>query len=372
MSGTVPSWLEWLLGIDASGAGEGTLWTVSSSLAWAPWAILLAVALAVGWVVYFYVREASEAGWLYRAMLAAIRLSAIFIVVFVMLSELILLFQRSELPYVVVLVDVSASMDISDRFDDEELRQELDRRVRAAGMVRVTRMNLAKTLLTEEDGQLLGEIEKRYKLKVYFVASATRAQSGGRNELIESINEVEPTGKSSRLGLGIRTVLGDLRGTPPAAIILLTDGINTDGETIGEAAAYARRKNVPLLMVGLGSDQPQRNLQLSDLLVDDVVFVNDAVYFEATLRGTGFENRRVEVVLKDKKSGDLLAETTVRVDAEGRPQKVRIAYRPTQIGEFDYEMEVRRMPAEIKYDDNAKSKSVNVRKEQIRVLLVQS
>jgi hypothetical protein len=361
-----------MLGIDASGDGEGTLWTVSSSLVWAPWAILLVVAFAIGWVVFFYVRETSDAGWLYRTLLGALRLGAIFIVAFVMLSELIVLFQRSELPYAVIIVDVSASMDIPDRFDDEALRQELDRRVRAAGLDRVTRINLAKTLLIEEDGQLLAEIEKRYKLKVYFVSSSARAASGGRDELLKSIQEIDPTGESSRLGLGIRTVLSDLRGTLPAAIILLSDGINTDGETLSEAAAYARRKNVPLLMVGLGSDQPQRNLQLSDLLVDEVVFVNDAVYFEATLRGIGFENRRVDVVLKDKETGEVVAETKVSVDAEGRPQKVRIAFRPTQVGEFDFEMEVRHMPAEITYDDNAKSKSVSVRKEQIKVLLVQS
>ncbi|MCH8921620.1 MAG: VWA domain-containing protein [Planctomycetes bacterium] len=348
------------------------MWTIDGSLAWELWVIVLAVAFAVGWVVYFYVREATEAGWLYRTMLATIRLTAIFIVAFVMLAELIVLLQRSELPYAVIMVDVSASMNTPDRFDDEELRQELERRVRAAGMDRVTRLNLAKTLLIEEDGELLAEIEKRYKLKVYFVASATRAVSGGRDDLLRSISEAEPSGESSRLGLGIRTVLGDLRGTPPAAIILLTDGINTDGETISEAAAYARRKNVPLLTVGLGSDRPQRNLKLSDLLVDDVVFVNDPVIFEATLRGTGFENSPVEVLLKDKKSGDVLAQTTVTVDAEGRPQTVRLPYRPTQVGEFEYEMEVRRMPGEIDENDNSRSKSVSVRKEQIRVLLVQS
>ena len=372
MSGTVPSWLEWLLGIDPSGSGEGTLWTVRGSLAWELWAILLMVAFAVGWVVYFYVREVSEAGWRYRAMLVTIRLGAIFLVAFVMLSELIVFLQRSELPYAVILVDVSASMDLADRFDDEALREELDRRVRAAGMDRVTRMNLAKTLLIENDGQLLEEIEKRYKLRIYFVASATRVQSGERSELVESIRAVEPTGQNSRLGQGIRTVLGDLRGTPPAAIILLSDGINTDGETISKAAAYARRKNVPLLTVGLGSDQPPRNLRLSDLLVDEMVFVNDAVYFEATLRGAGFEGREVEIVLKDKKSGDVLARTTVRVDAKGQPQKVRIVYRPTQTGQFEYEMEVRPMAAEINDRDNARSKIVTVRKEQIRVLLVQN
>ena len=77
----------------------------------------------------------------------------------------------------------------------------------------------------------------------------------------------------------MRAVLDDLRGTTPAAIVLMTDGINTDGPSLSDAAQYARRRGVPLFPIGLGSDQPVRDLKLSDLLVDDVVFVDDVVEF---------------------------------------------------------------------------------------------
>ena len=133
-----------------------------------------------------------------------------------------------------------------------------------------------------------------------------------------------------------RTVLDDLRGTPPSAIVLMSDGINTDGETLVDAAAYARRKNVPLFALALGSEDPIRNLKLHDLLVDEVVFVDDVVHFEFKLTGSGFEGKTVNVALKKKGDSAELANVQVRVGADNQPQDVRLPYRPTEVGEFEY------------------------------------
>ena len=120
--------------------------------------------------------------------------------------------------------------------------------------------------------------------------------------MIDELRQAEPVGETTRLGHGLRSVLNDLRGAPPAAMILLTDGVTTEGETLAEAASYARRKGVPVFTIGLGSEAPAKDLELADLLVDEVVFVDDIINFEFTLAGTGFDNRAVKVVLKEKSS----------------------------------------------------------------------
>ncbi len=181
---------------------------------------------------------------------------------------------------------------------------------------------------------------------------------------------LEASGETSRLGAGLRHVLGDLRGTPPAAILLLTDGINTDGESLADAARYARRKGVPLFTVGLGSEQPVRDLELADLLVDEVVFVDDVVNFECKLerhragrpqcRASRFASRA---------SPTCWPHTKVTVGADGAPQRVRLPYRPTQVGEFEYVVEVEHLADESRTDNNRGQRLVSVRKEQIRVLL---
>ncbi len=199
-----------------------------------------------------------------------------------------------------------------------------------------------------------------------------RSELGGPAELIDRIARIEPSGTSTRLGQGIRSILNDLRGAPPSAIVLFSDGINTDGESLADAAAYARRRGVPLLTVALGNERPNRDLAVSDLLVDDVVFVDDVVNFEFKLTGHGFADKGVEVVLRDKSNPAPLTKMTVTVGADGVAKKVILPYRPTAVGEFEYVIEVAGQPDEAQADNNHLEHLVSVRKDQIHVLLAQA
>ncbi len=57
---------------------------------------------------------------------------------------------------------------------------------------------------------------------------------------------------------------------------------------------------MPLFTVALGSETPIRDLELSDLLVDDVVFVDDVVNFEFKLTATGYAGRAVQITLHER------------------------------------------------------------------------
>ena len=86
----------------------------------------------------------------------------------------------------------------------------------------------------------------------------------------------------------------------PSAIVLLTDGQTTDGESLAKAAEFAARKGVPLYPIGLGNPEPARDLELTELLVDDVVFVDDLVRFQAKLLARGFAGQDVVIRLKER------------------------------------------------------------------------
>lgn len=364
-------WFATWLGSPPLHEGEGAAWVFRLAWPWAPWLMLLGCAAIVAWVLYMYARDGATLSRPSRMALVALRLG-VFAVLLFMLGEGMIQGQRTGLPYVVVMLDNSASMDTLDRYDDAKLRKKLTDRLKAVGFADLTRINLAKSILLSSDAKVLHEIQDRYKLRVYQLAGAATAESGDLTELITAIRALPADGQTSRLGTGVRTVLADLRGTPPAAIVVLTDGITTEGESLGEAANYARTKGVPLFLVGLGTDQPLRDVKLTDLLVDDVVFVDDVVNFQATITATGYAGRTVEVVLKDKQSGTELAKTDLTLPADGEPAKLRLPYRPTEVGKFDYIIEIRPLENEADTANNIREKSVTVRKEQIRVLLVQS
>ncbi len=371
MSGTLPVWLQQFLGIKA-GAGEGTSWRLDNQWPWRPSITLLLIAAAVIFVTAIYLRESRRAGRPYRAMLAVMRL-ALILLAMLMIAQFSLSLQRTGLPYVAVLLDDSLSMTIVDRYEDH-LRKALQERVRRAGISdgQLSRWNLAETLLAEHDGAVLSEIARKHKLRVYLLTGVKDVGKTDPAGIIERLKSSRPVGESTRLGAGVRAVLDDLRGTAPAALVLLSDGINTDGPSLAEAAAYAGRKGVPLLLVGLGSDRPVRELKLSDLLVDDVVFVDDIVNFQFKLAATGYQGAKVPVVLRQEGKPEALARTEVTVGPDGQSQEVRLTYRPEQVGQFRFVVQAEPAEASPSAENTRLARTIEVRKEKIRVLLAEA
>ncbi|OYV77976.1 MAG: hypothetical protein B7Z73_19910, partial [Planctomycetia bacterium 21-64-5] len=156
--------------------------------------------------------------------------------------------------------------------------------LKQARLSEATRLNIGKSLLLENNAALLKALARSYKLKLYFVSVSSRLQPGDADDLAKAVRDAESLGESTRLGDGLGAVIDDLRGNPPSAVLVFSDGINTDGSTLADAAARARRKGVPLFTVALGSEMPVRDVELSDVLVDEVVFVDDVVRSRAAGR----------------------------------------------------------------------------------------
>ncbi len=111
---------------------------------------------------------------------------------------------------------------------------------------------------------------------------------------------------------------------------------------------------------------------MSDLLVDEVVFVDDIVNFEFKLTGSGMAGKSVDVVLREKDKPAVLARMKAVVGPDGKPQRLHLPFRPTQVGEFEYVVEVEPAADEAQKENNRQQRLVSVRKEQIRVLLAQA
>jgi hypothetical protein len=371
MSTPLPDWLAQWLGVE-SGRGEGAVWRIEYSWDWAPWVTLTFAIVAVLFVAAIYARENPQASRMLRCLLAVIRL-AVVAVVLVMLAQVAISLERTGLPYVAVVVDDSLSMTVVDRYA-EPLVARIQSRLQPPSK-EPSRWALARSLLLENDGRLLQRLARSYRLRLYFLSNQSAgARPAGASDsagLIEEIRTLEPEMEATRLGAAIDMVLNDLRGTAPAALVLLTDGITTEGQSLADAALHARRRGVPIFAVGIGDDKPQPDLKLSDLVVEEIVFVNDVVNFEARLNATGFAGREARVTLRRKDQSKILAETTVKVPPDGQSLSVRLPYRPTEEGEHRFVLEVKPVAGELDTNNNRQERAVRVRKEQIRVLLVQ-
>lgn len=376
--------MDWLLlriadrlGVEPARAGEAIVPRIRFEQPWPQAVTLLVVLGSVGLVLWLYRREGS-APLRYRMGLAVLRITLILLAVF-MLSEAVLSVERTGLPYFVVMLDDSASEQVVDQYADPKTKASLAELTRSPES---NRFGVARSLLEQDKAKILRELQKQNKVRLYLVSSASRmlAELDKPEDLepaLEALRKVEPTGGQTRLGAGVRQVLTELRGVPPSAIILLSDGQTTDGESLEKAAEFAARKGVPIFTVGLGSPEPARDLELTELMVDEVVFVDDLVRFQAKLLARGFAGQEAVIHLKerDKSSSDPKATREIEAirvpaPADGQPKRIEIAHRPKTTGDITYLLEVESRPRELQVDNNRLERTVNVRKEKLKVLLV--
>jgi len=376
--------LDWLLsriadrlGVEPAEAGEAIVPHIRFEQPWPQVVTLLIILGASALIIWLYRRE-GQVPFAYKMFLAAIRIALLLLTLF-MLSEAVLSVERTGLPYFVFMVDDSASGQVVDHFENPKTKAALGDLTTQA---EPTRLAVAKSWLAHDGAKVVYEIQKQNKVRFYLVSSSARMLTEvdtptDIKAAIDKIKAVEPTGAQSRLGAGVRQVLTELRGAPPSAIVLLTDGQTTDGESLSKAAEFAARKGVPIYTIGLGNPEPPRDLELTELLVDDVVFVDDLVRFQAKLLSRGFAGREVVIRLKerdrsssDPKASRELESIRVKVPPDGQPQRIEIGHRPKRTGEVIYTLEIDPLPRELQSENNRIERLISVRKEKLKVLLV--
>src|SRR5262249_12358311 len=148
-------------------------------------------------------------------------------------------------------------------------------------------------LVTHADAAWLDALLARQaKLHVFHCSSrvarlAEVGEPSDRSAGADAVRGLKPTGPTSALGNAVRTVLQELRGAALAGIVMLTDGVTTEGDDLVQAAQQAGKMGVPLYFVGLGDANDPRDLILHDLQAEDAVHVQDRLVFEARLTARG-------------------------------------------------------------------------------------
>ena len=324
-------------------------WSFKFNGPWFAAAVLLAATVLV---VTIYRAERSRPRRACLWSFVVLRLAFVLLAVGVLLPQLRLLFERQSLPDVALIIDDSRSMSVTERRAEPGSSPAVNGSPVHSSANR-DRLQLAKSLLTESQPGWIESLLQQRRFKVHLYRSSADvgaigevADSSQLASAISAVRDLRPEGQSSRLGVAIHQVLDEFRGGSLASIIMLTDGVNTDGEGLEQAASYAAQLRVPVFFVGLGDTHEPRELRLHDLQVEDSVYTNDKLIFEARLSALGFRDVSVPVVLREKGAEAVLATQMVKLGPQGNSMRIRLAHRPVAAGEKTYILEVPRQPGQ--------------------------
>lgn len=356
-----------LLPIAQIDAGRGmaywysTAWNVSL---WTMILVAIGLALVVG-AIYF--RERGDSGKVQRLLLIGLRLVLLGMLLAAMPGWIRLGFE-TDLPDLILMIDDSQSMG----HDDQKSSMSLEAPFSTSNVeASETRYDQVVRFLGKEEGKLLADLSQHYHVKPFWVGKTLRALDVSAEDWMNELSEGAPTQPASELGAGLLDLFQIQRGRPTAAVLLFSDGITTEGPTLSEASATARRLSIPLHLVGVGDNEPLRDQRLTDLLVDDVAFVGDRLVFDVQLSTEGINGEVSLLTLRRSDLSEPLHEERITIDDSQPSRRLQLSHEANEEGDFEFVIDITAVEDESNLENNSLTKRIRVRDETIKVVLVQ-
>jgi hypothetical protein len=347
---------------------------------WAAIAVGSIVLLTIVIGLYFRDTAALPARW--TICLTALRLGVLGVLLWVALNPQERTQRMSFRPSrVAVLADTSLSM----RYPAESATSADSAQSRAAAVDEV----LAKSPLIEK-------LRERHEVSIYTFDTAlagpqhvfppqTRDNTIERNSPPQSeadavpldwTETLRPRGTETRLGESLVELMRQAGGSTLSGIVIFSDGGSNAGVDVSTAHEAARRADVRLVTVGVGSTEPPVNVQVVNIQSPSDVQIGDPYELSAFVQGQGLAGKSVDVELLERPDDDpdsvptLVEQRTVQMLEDGVPAEVRFKRTPSIAGTVEYLVRVKSTERELTEDDNERRKSVNVLDRELRVLIV--
>jgi len=228
---------------------------------------------------------------------------------------------------------------------------------------RLTRQQVINRLISRqspliESLQAIGDVEYRV--------------FGGRAETVGVEAVAGPPPESldpTRTDLAAALVSGSgAQDTPVTAIVLLSDGRQTESADPLAAANRLGEQAIPVYTVPIGSTRLPRDLAIATVDAPGTVFGDDTLRLTATVRTGGFRNRPVAVSLFPADAPQQALVQTIT--PTGDSHEVTFEWTAKRLGRQRLVVRAEPHPDEIRDDNNQKDVLVNVVDDVARVLLI--
>ncbi|MEW6510395.1 MAG: hypothetical protein AB1428_05490 [Bacteroidota bacterium] len=299
-------------------------------------AVLLMLTAAV--LSYFFYRSTVPAVPRRRRLaLSILRGTALALLLALICEPLLrLVHVTSQRPVIAVLADNSASMGIADRTGN--------RRAALAALLHST------IPASAPDG---AEVE-------YHAFGTTLGPSV--SALPESL---DCTDELTDLAGAIKSLARTRESSDLKAVVLLTDGVYTIGEN---PIHEAERPGIPMFTIGIGDTAEQKDVVLSRVMANDIVYAGSLVPVDLTIKSSGFAGERVEVQLRE--GSHILARTPLTLPAATTESAAQLTFVPETEGVHRYTAAVTTLSGELSASNNERRFTVRVLKSKLRLLVV--
>ena len=344
------------------------------------WASLVLLPLAAWAIVRRHRESIAGVPPATRRLLSALRVGVLAILFVILSAPFLSLDVQSQVkPLVAVITDQTRSMDLVVGPMESAV---MDATAAVAGIPAPTgeesrrkfesqrRVELAQKALAGSYPKVWAPVAEKYDLKLFALRGDLTPLGGEINDKDKSLSLPEPPkpgAERTRLGEAVTSLIEESAGRPIAGIVLLTDGQNTAGTSLAQASFTARRSGTPVFGVPVGSDARLKDVAVVDLFSPGAASVSDQPRISATIQSFGFDEKTVDVVLKEN---EVEIERKPLQLSSSEQQHLDFTYKAERVGLHVLTVEVSPSPGEALLVNNKARTTLRVTDEKLKVLLV--
>jgi len=308
---------------------------------------LLLILLALAFTLFIY-RDTTPrvTNWLRRS-LAALRTFALALAL-LLLFEPVFTFglQRAQKPTVAILVDRSASMNLTDS---------------TGKRAEVVRQAFSQPWLAA--------LQKRAEIASFSFSDSLRRMN------LDTLTQMNFNGDGSDPGGALLAAKKLLVNQNFAGVIMLTDGAQNMGEN---PTRVAEQFGVPVITIGVGAARGTRDVFLSDVVTNEIAYAETRLPVEVSLSSFGYSGRRARVrifeetrtAIVDSGSRQTALEQQVTLPADNTEQTARFNLTPHKVGLNRYVVQVDTLAGELTGENNRRAFYVRVLKSKLKLWLL--
>ncbi len=338
--------------------------------------------------IYLYRRAWGLPSWL-RILLGAARLIALALVVASLFEPTAVVSEsHTQARALPVLIDVSESMSMKDprknpedvadaaaalgmlsekdmKPDQVAMRLNSDQR---QAILSASRLDLARGILTTQAGPVFKKLGESLDISYHSFGNSPHLISDSREVGAKDLAGLTASEPTTSIAASLEAVAKS-SATPPAGIILLTDGIdNASSQRTESVLQNLGARGIPVFPVPIGLTEPD-DVSIRNLVMQEVAFSGDSVPVQVQLLSKGYEKR--SAVLTIKLNDREVSRKRVRLEGGMQLENIDFNVDLHEKGAARVIVTVEPFEDEVSVANNRIERSVQVVNEKVNVLYIE-
>jgi uncharacterized membrane protein len=312
--------------------GQWPVWTLIG--------LLIASALALGWVIWRRRRAIAPTMrgprtavvWILQSLLVCLLLFLLW------QPALSIATLRPQQNIVAVVIDDSKSMATR---EDGRTREE--------------------QVLATLNGGLLNSLKRKFQVRLYHL--------GDHLERIENPEKLNASAPATHIGDGLKEVLADSATLPIGAVVLLSDGADNSGGIDLETISDIKRQHIPIHTVGFGRERMAHDIEMTDVQLPARSLAKSRLEAQVTFHQWGLKGEKARLAVRD--SGKILTSRDIVLKGDGAAQTETVLFNAGDAGVKNLQFAIDALPNEDNKNNNALTRVLYVDNATPRVLYME-